>query len=100
LYDALGDIVGIAQGFPTPSSLGVGQTTIFNLQIKPANLTEILNFIEFLLFFEARSVSSFFMLMMCFTTHIYMKMEITNQIFLIIIRNHISYDNINRRFNK
>ena len=34
LYDALGNIVGVTQGFPIPSNLGIGQTTIFNLQDK------------------------------------------------------------------
>ena len=32
LYNALGNIVGITQGFPIPFNLGTGQTTIFNLQ--------------------------------------------------------------------
>jgi hypothetical protein len=41
LYDALGNIIGITQGFPTPSNLGTGQTTLFNLQIKPTDLTGI-----------------------------------------------------------
>jgi len=32
VYDAFGNIVGLTQGFPIPSSLGIGQTTLFNLQ--------------------------------------------------------------------
>jgi len=44
LYDALGDIVGIAQGFPIQSSLIVRQTSIFNLPIKPTDLTDIPQF--------------------------------------------------------
>jgi hypothetical protein len=39
LYDALGNIVGLTQGSPIPSNLGIGQTTIFNLQLKPTDLT-------------------------------------------------------------
>ena len=34
MYDALGNVVGMAQGFPIPSNLGNGQTTLFNLQEK------------------------------------------------------------------
>jgi hypothetical protein len=41
LYVTLGNIVGITQGFPIPSNLGIGQTTIFNLQIKDTDLTGI-----------------------------------------------------------
>ena len=44
LYDALGNIIGVTQGFPTPSNLGIGQTTIFNLQLKPTDLTGIPKF--------------------------------------------------------
>jgi hypothetical protein len=44
LYDALGNIVGITQGFPIPSNLGTGQTTLFNLQIIPTDLTGIPTF--------------------------------------------------------
>jgi hypothetical protein len=32
LYDAQGNIVGMVQGAPVPSSLGIGQTTLFNLK--------------------------------------------------------------------
>ena len=41
LYDDLGNIVGVAQGSPIPSNLGTGQATIFNLQLKPTDLTGI-----------------------------------------------------------
>jgi hypothetical protein len=41
LYDVLGNVIGLTQGFPTPSTLGIRQTTLFNLQIKPTNLTGI-----------------------------------------------------------
>jgi len=41
VYDAFGNIVGLTQGFPIPSSLGIGQTTLFNLQENPTNLTGI-----------------------------------------------------------
>jgi hypothetical protein len=44
LYDALGNIVGVTQGSTIPSNLGVEQTTIFNLQIKPTELTGIPKF--------------------------------------------------------
>jgi hypothetical protein len=44
LYDALGNIVGVTQGSPIPSNLGIGQTTIFNLQLKPTDLTGIPKF--------------------------------------------------------
>jgi hypothetical protein len=44
LYDAVGNIVGITQGSPIPSSLGIGQTAIFNLHIKPTDLTDIPQF--------------------------------------------------------
>ena len=44
LYDAFGNIVGVTQGFPIPSNLGMGQTTIFNLQLKPTDLTGIPKF--------------------------------------------------------
>ena len=44
LYDALGNIVGVTQGSPLPSNLGTGQTTIFNLQLKPTDLTDIPQF--------------------------------------------------------
>lgn len=39
LYDAQGNIIGLTQGLPTPSNLGIGQTTLFNLQESPASLT-------------------------------------------------------------
>jgi hypothetical protein len=39
LYDAFGNIVGLTQGSPIPSNLGIGQTTLFNLQLKPTDLT-------------------------------------------------------------
>ena len=35
LYDSFGNIVGVTQGSITPSNLGTGQTTLFNLQLKP-----------------------------------------------------------------
>jgi hypothetical protein len=44
LYDAFGNIVGLTQGYPIPSSLGIGQTTIFNLQENPTSLTGIPKF--------------------------------------------------------
>ena len=44
LYDALGNIVGVTQGFPIPSNLETGQTTLFNLQIKATDLTGIPKF--------------------------------------------------------
>jgi hypothetical protein len=44
LYDAFGNIVGLTQGIPIPSSLGIGQTTIFNLQENPISLTGIPKF--------------------------------------------------------
>jgi hypothetical protein len=44
LYDSLGNIVGLTQGFPLPSNLGTGQTTLFNLQIKSTELTGIPQF--------------------------------------------------------
>jgi hypothetical protein len=44
LYDAFGNIVGLTQGFPSPSNLGIGQTTIFNLQENPTSLTGIPKF--------------------------------------------------------
>jgi len=44
LYDALGNIFGLTQGSPIPSILGTGQTTIFNLQLKPTDLTGIPQF--------------------------------------------------------
>ena len=44
LYDALENIIGVTQGSPIPSSLGIGQTTIFNLQIKPTDLTGVSKF--------------------------------------------------------
>jgi hypothetical protein len=34
LCNALGNIVGLTQGFPIPSKIGIGQTTLFNLQEK------------------------------------------------------------------
>ena len=37
LYDALGNIVGVTQGSPMPFNLGKGQTTIFNLKLKPTD---------------------------------------------------------------
>jgi hypothetical protein len=39
LYDSQGNIVGLTQGLPTPSNLGIGQTTLFNLQENPTSLT-------------------------------------------------------------
>ena len=44
LYDALENIIGVTQGSPIPSNLGIGQTTIFNLQIKPTDLTGVSKF--------------------------------------------------------
>ena len=44
LYGALGNIVGVTQGFPISSNLGTGQTTIFNLQLKPTDLTDMSQF--------------------------------------------------------
>jgi hypothetical protein len=44
LYDSLGNIVGVTQGSPIPFSLGTGQTTIFNLQLKPTDLTGLPQF--------------------------------------------------------
>jgi len=44
LYDAFGNIVGLTQGYPIPSSLGIGQTTIFNLQKNPTSLTGVPKF--------------------------------------------------------
>ena len=41
LYDSLGNIIGLTQGFPMPSNLAIGQTTLFNLQIKSTDLTGI-----------------------------------------------------------
>ena len=48
LYDAQGNVIGLTQGFPMPSKIGIGQTTLFNLQEKPPDLTGILKFFEFL----------------------------------------------------
>ncbi|MER5176540.1 MAG: FxLYD domain-containing protein, partial [Candidatus Nitrosocosmicus sp.] len=39
LYDSQGNVIGLTQGFPIPSNLGTGQTTIFNLQERPLDLT-------------------------------------------------------------
>ena len=39
LYDAQGNIIGLTQGLPTLSNLGIGQTTLFNLQENPTSLT-------------------------------------------------------------
>jgi len=44
LYDALGNIVGVTQGSPLASNLGIRQITIFNLQLKPTDLTGIPQF--------------------------------------------------------
>jgi hypothetical protein len=44
LYDALGNIVGVTQGSTIPFNLGTDQTTIFNLQLKPTDLTGIPQF--------------------------------------------------------
>ena len=44
LYDAQGNIIGLTQGLPIPSNLGIGQTTLFNLQLKPTDLTGIPKF--------------------------------------------------------
>jgi len=44
LYNALGNTVGIDQGFPSPSNLGIGQTTVFNLQLKSTDLIGISKF--------------------------------------------------------
>ena len=41
LYDSFGNIVGVTQGSTTPSNLGTGQTTLFNLQLKPIVLIVI-----------------------------------------------------------
>ena len=41
LYNALGNVIGLTQGFPTPSNLAIGQTTLFNLQIKATDLSGI-----------------------------------------------------------
>ncbi|MER5174297.1 MAG: FxLYD domain-containing protein [Candidatus Nitrosocosmicus sp.] len=38
LYHAQGNIIGLTQGFPIPSNLGSGQTTLFNLQERPTDL--------------------------------------------------------------
>ena len=44
LYDDFGNIVGLTKGYPIPSSLEIGQTTKFNLQLKPTDLTGIPKF--------------------------------------------------------
>jgi hypothetical protein len=44
LYDAQGNIVGVTQGSPIPFNLGTGQTTLFNLHLKPTDLTGIPKF--------------------------------------------------------
>jgi hypothetical protein len=44
LYDALGNIVGLTQGFPMPSNLGIGQTTLFKSQENPTSLTGVPKF--------------------------------------------------------
>ncbi len=44
LYDAQGNVIGLTQGFPMPSKIGIGQTTLFNLQEKPPDLTGIPKF--------------------------------------------------------
>ena len=44
LYDAFGNIIGLTQGYPIPSSLGTGQTTILNSQVKPTDLTGVPKF--------------------------------------------------------
>jgi len=41
LYDSFVNIVGVTQGSTTPSNLGTGQTTLFNLQLKPIVLIVI-----------------------------------------------------------
>ncbi|MER5175960.1 MAG: FxLYD domain-containing protein [Candidatus Nitrosocosmicus sp.] len=46
LYDTQGNIIGLTQGFPIPSNLGIGQTTIFNLQEKPTDLTRTPKFYQ------------------------------------------------------
>jgi hypothetical protein len=51
LYDYLGNIVGLTQGFPSPSNLGIGQTTIFNLQENSIDLTDIPKFYRISLVF-------------------------------------------------
>ena len=44
LYDLLENIVGITHGSPIPSNLKIGQTTLFNLQLKPTDLTGVPKF--------------------------------------------------------
>jgi hypothetical protein len=44
LYDTQGNIVGVTQGFPTPSNPGIGQTTLFNLQENPTILAGVPKF--------------------------------------------------------
>jgi len=41
LYDSFGNVVGVTQGSTTPFNLGTGQTTLFNLQLKPIVLIVI-----------------------------------------------------------
>ena len=44
LYDSSGNIVGLTNGTPLPSNLGIRQTTIFNLHLKSTDLTGIPQF--------------------------------------------------------
>jgi hypothetical protein len=44
LYDAQGNIIGLTQGLSTSSNLGIGQTTLFNLQENPTSLTGVPKF--------------------------------------------------------
>ena len=34
LHNAQGNVIGLTQGFPKPSNLGIGQTTLLDLQEK------------------------------------------------------------------
>jgi hypothetical protein len=62
LYDDFGNIVGLTQGYPIPSSLGISQT-IFNLQENPTSLSGIPKFIEFHFFLS--QVQYHYLLVIC-----------------------------------
>jgi hypothetical protein len=61
LYDALGNIVGVTQGSPIPFNLGTGQTTIFNLQLKPTELTGIPQFYRISLTQKTKEILIYFL---------------------------------------
>ena len=41
-----GNVIGLRQGIPIPSNLGIGQTTLFDLQGKSTDLTGIPKFFK------------------------------------------------------